>query len=743
MNHIAYNLLRLSLLATLVLALGGSSVAGAQAPQQSSPFPCQPAISPGKITGTVRDSNGEPLPGVEVRAYPTTGAATQIGETDAAGQYGISLPPASYLLEFKPSHGHYQAAWYKSGTLPLDANPVEVGDGKTVSGIDVKLLAGAQFNVTLRNPEGTPVEQGLISVFDRYDRKVAEGQTNAEGRTLTVPGLPPGSYRMFARPPYGSPLLAHYLNQKPTLNAADVLTVTQAISVDVPITLQPGAQLNGTVTDASTGAPLPGIAVEIQNTDGESRYAMTNAQGRYSLEGLASGAYEVEFRPSQPKPSAPASLRRLITLSAPNAHTGFDVALTSGGAISGRVTTPDGTPIADVSIKVRDRDGAFETYTTTEADGTYSIHGLPSGRYTLAYSHNNYQPLAPTGQVEVTAPNTTTQTNTVLHPGGAISGKVTDPDGKPLAGVYVAILDAATGKTQDSYGYTDAAGIYTIAATLPNGSYVVKFQPPLVDGGCPLAIEYSGNAATAAAATRVQVSAANTVSGIDAELAYGGLIGGQITDAGSGLPLYGTVQVYDATGALVVKGVSGMLGHYRTIAGLPAGSYRVQFVADNYVAMFYGGSTALEAAARVPSGVGEINMVRTRGGAFAGRVTAEDTGAPLEHAAVTLYGPGNRVVATQLTAFDGSYRFPSNLPNGQYRIGAAPGKRDDGTPYFTGYEAVFSGGARDLASAQPLTVVAPKTVNVNLDMPATQIEPPPPPPPPPGSELVYLPLVTR
>src|SRR5262245_22401666 len=215
MNHVAYNLLRLSLLAMLVLTLGGAPAANAQAPQQPSPFPCQPAIFPGKITGTVRDSDGQPLSGVEVRAYPTTGAAPQVGQTTAAGEYGISLPPASYLLEFRPSHGPYQAAWYKSGTLPLDATPLEVGDGKTVSGIDIKLPAGAQFNVTLRSPEGTSVEQGLIFVFDRYGRKVAEGQTNQEGRVLTVPGLPLGSYRLFARPPYGSPLLAHYHNQKP------------------------------------------------------------------------------------------------------------------------------------------------------------------------------------------------------------------------------------------------------------------------------------------------------------------------------------------------------------------------------------------------------------------------------------------------------------------------------------------------------------------------------------------------
>jgi protocatechuate 3,4-dioxygenase beta subunit len=743
MNHIAYSLLRLSLLVTLGLTLGVAPMAGTQAPQQASPILCLQVPILGKITGTVRDSDGQPLQGVEVRAHATTVATLKVGQTNAAGEYGIPVPPDTYLLEFRPSNGPFQITWYKSGTSPLDATPVIVGDGKTVSGIDIKLPIGAQFNVTLRDPGGHVVPQGLISVFDRYGRRVADGQADDQGRALTVPGLPPDNYRLFARPPYGSALLANYYNQKPTLEAADVLTVTQAGSIDVPMTLQPGARLSGTVTDAATGTPLAGIAVVVRDTDGEGPYATTDAQGYYSVEGLHSRTYPVEFRSEQPKPSSPAPLRRLVEIRAPNPQTGFNAALTHGGALSGRVTTPEGTPIPGVSVNVRDIDGAIATYGSTAADGTYAIHGLPSGRYTLAYSHYNYPALALANQVTVTAPNTTTLATTVLSSGGAISGKVTDPDGKPVEGVYVSILKAATGEMYNG-SYTNAAGAYTTPTTLPSGSYIVKFQPPDSDGPCSLAIEYSGNAATAAAATPVQVSAPTTVTGIDATLDYGGYITGQITDAASGLPLNGEVRVYDATGALVTNGNVLSLGRYRTSAALPSGAYRVRFGVDGYVSMFYGGATVLEAAASVPSGARDIDMALARGGTLTGRITAADTGAPLEHAVVTLYGAGDRVVATQLTAFDGSYRFRGSLPSGVYRLGVAPGRRDDGTPYFTGYEAVFSGGARSLAQAQPITVVAPQTVNVNLAMPTTQNpSPQPSPQPSPSGQRLYLPLVRR
>src|SRR5262245_3304380 len=204
MNHIAYSLLRLSLLVTLVLTLGVAPMAGTHAPQKASPIACLQVFILGKIIGTVRDSNGQPLQGVEVRAHATTAATLKVGQTNAAGEYGIPVPPDSYLLEFRPSNGPFQTTWYKSGTSPLEATAVEVGDGKTVSGIDINLPIGAQFNVTLRGPDGNALPEGVISVFDRYGRKVADGQTDDQGRALTVPGLPPDSYRLFARPPYGS-----------------------------------------------------------------------------------------------------------------------------------------------------------------------------------------------------------------------------------------------------------------------------------------------------------------------------------------------------------------------------------------------------------------------------------------------------------------------------------------------------------------------------------------------------------
>ena len=81
---------------------------------------------------------------------------------------------------------------------------------------------------------------------------------------------------------------------------------------------------------------------------------------------------------------------------------------------------------------------------------------------------------------------------------------------------------------------------------------------------------------------------------------------------------------------------------------------------------------------------------------------------------------------TQFTAFDGSYRFRGSLTSGQYRAGEAPGKRADGTPFFTGYDPVFLGGASTLEGAQPILLTAPNTIlAVRLSLKRWRASPPP------------------
>lgn len=59
----------------------------------------------------------------------------------------------------------------------------------------------------------------------------------------------------------------------------------------------PGAGLRGRIADTATGAPLPGVEVVARNTfDSQEHSAVTDGDGRYELDGLAAGVYELEAR---------------------------------------------------------------------------------------------------------------------------------------------------------------------------------------------------------------------------------------------------------------------------------------------------------------------------------------------------------------------------------------------------------------------------------------------------------------
>ena len=148
------------------------------------------------------------------------------------------------------------------------------------------------------------------------------------------------------------------------------------------------------------------------------------------------------------------------------------------------------------------------------------------------------------------------------------------------------------------------------------------------------------------------------------------------------------LQVYDATDALVTDGNVWSISRYRTSAALPTGDYRVKFVVDGYVSMFYGGTTVLEAAVSVPSGSANVNMALTRGGTLTGRITDVDIRNP--HSQVTL----------QVTQRDGTVKewfiewsdrnalVRRKVPFQLLRVGdtvtitASPSRRLDNLAYF-------------------------------------------------------------
>jgi large repetitive protein len=141
-----------------------------------------------------------------------------------------------------------------------------------------------------------------------------------------------------------------------------------------------------------------------------------------------------------------------------------------------------------VLVLVRDGTGVVVASADTEADGSYTVRGLPSGAYQVlfeptaaesrvvrAYADQAYNSGA---TVSVTAPATVTGVDAALQrraAAGQVFGTVTGANtGAPLEGVPVVVRNLAG--VVLAVVYTDAQGAYS-TGDLPAGIYRATFLP--------------------------------------------------------------------------------------------------------------------------------------------------------------------------------------------------------------------------------------------------------------------------
>jgi protocatechuate 3,4-dioxygenase beta subunit len=159
--------------------------------------------------------------------------------------------------------------------------------------------------------------------------------------------------------------------------------------VDIELRLG-GARLAGTVLDA-TGGPIAGAQVRAlrveappfvleTTTDDDGGFELALIEGYVQLTGHAEG-----YAPALVGMMAPAE--------------GVEVVLTPGSRVSGMVVEAGSErPLADVAVRAvpeQARSPQLERSALTQADGTFTIHGLEPGRYALIAKGDRVHGAAP------------------------------------------------------------------------------------------------------------------------------------------------------------------------------------------------------------------------------------------------------------------------------------------------------------------------------------------------------------
>ena len=687
----------------------------------------------GTISGAVTDaSTHTPVGNVDVTVLDSSGNYVNGTRTDAGGRYAVGgLGSESYRVQFTPrSDSPYAQQFYSGKASQASADAVSVTGGQTTGGINAQLAAASRITGTVTAAATQqPISGVQVDVLDAGGTSVSSAYTSATGSYM-IGGLAPGSYRVrFDASSAGGNYAPQFFNGKATLASADPITTTAGQASTANAALTPGGEIDGTVTDATTGHPLSGVFADV--LDGAGNFVASDSSGSdgtYTVQGLATSSYRVEFFPNDNAHAsvyyngkATLATADSVAVSQSNTTTGINASLPTGASVSGTVTDATARqPAAGVAVTLLDSNGAQAGFATTAGDGTYTIGGLSAGSYrvrfadagqTPAYTtqfYNGAASLAAATAVPLTAGQAASGIDAAMHGGGGVEGTVTDATShQPISGVQVA-LSSSQGGASASFS-TDSSGHY-FAAGLPAGGYTVSFVDP--SGGHSQQF-YNGRS-TPDTADTVTVTSGQTAHNIDGALSAVAHISGTVTDAPTHNPAAGVfVEIDDSTGSFAGSVTTGADGTY-TVGGLVAGSYTVSFrggAGGNYLPQYYNGKSSQGSADPVTVTAGQtragINAALTTGGVISGTVSDAQTGTGADGAQVTVYDSSGSYVASGLAAANGTYSI-GGLAAGSYRVAFSGGGAN------ASYISSYYNGKSTLASADPVTVtVGHTTAGIN------------------------------
>lgn len=631
----------------------------------------------GRITGNVTDEGGKALQGIYVVTYSSEKTTLPVtARTDGEGNFVLDgLPTGKYRIAFGDREMKYLVQWHDGKTNPEEAALVAVTAPGATSGIRGVLRQSGGISGRVTDEAGNAIPQ-VVVYAEPADRNGSGGSAiTDETGAYNITGLSSATYKVSFRAVGSAHLPRHYRDAADQEAAHPVEVTAPQVAFGIDQVLPEGTLLAGSVSDSS-GAPIPGTMVTAYPAATESKaepaFAVTEPDGTFSVP-LAEGEYVVEFRAPEgylPQWSGNRPTRSEaspMTVSKEEGAKRLDVVLSRGGSISGTVKNRAGTGIPGVTVTATDAaTGDRGESARSEEGGKYVIQGLKSGSFRLTAdgSAAGYIEARLPQPVAVNAPSSVDNIDMVLIAGGAVSGKVTDPEGNPLPGVNVAAHDPAT---WDEVGtaYTDASGEYKIGG-LPENRYRIRFEKT----DSKYAVQWYKGKSRREESAQVEIVGTATIAGIDSTLSAGVPLTGAVTDT-NGAPLFDAmIEIYGGSEDEPFAEVrTDRNGNY-IVPTLAPGNYRIRFSHSDHVPRWYGGSDRRTASSlRVKeTGIPPVSAALVKaGGKFSGKLMNPE-GQKIGQAWLTAIEAATGVAVADERICECSGEFHTPVPTGVYQL---------------------------------------------------------------------------
>jgi len=316
----------------------------------------------GRITGTVVDATGTPVPGVELSAsdgITTFTTRTLSGASAGTFEFRDLTTPVTLTLAAEPEGYSPQSV-----TLTL-ADGQQINDLRIVLAASTGSLAGT---VSALNEAGTASSPlGGVTV------QAVGGEAGASTRTLSIGDV--GAWRLD-----GLPVPGDY-----TVTFSGEGLQTQAVAVSLPagagadrsgvdVILSPSlASMSGLVVEIG-GSEIGGVAVDLASSSvTRSTITADVPAGQFRFDNLPPGSYTLSFSRVG---SSPQTL--LVDVTAGPPVTIGPVEIEAQARITGEVKRA-GVPTADVGVqayRLADYPSTAAATTLTAADGSFTIIGV-------------------------------------------------------------------------------------------------------------------------------------------------------------------------------------------------------------------------------------------------------------------------------------------------------------------------------------------------------------------------------